>query len=196
MTKLVPYPSNEMAKPGDPTHAQGPAGLTLEADARLAKPEGPGEQRKLILTYSAGGALNQILWPASLSSQPQRRDELWKHTCFEAFIKPVGQDRYWEINISPAGDWNVYRFTSYRNEMTREEAVQALHPIFTRNGDQWRLSYEIWVPAWAVATELEVGLTSVIEDTSGEISYWAIHHAGAQPDFHLANSFTKRIGGG
>jgi hypothetical protein len=194
MTKLFPYPSQPDVKPGDQAHAQGPTGLKLEADARL---EGSGDHRKLVLTYSAGGALDKILWPASLSSQPQRRDELWKHTCFEAFIKPIGpgiKDEYWEINLSPAGDWNVYRFTSYRNGMAKEEAIQTLHPTFTKAGDQWQLTCELWVAAWSDAKELEVGLTSVIEDTSDEISYWAIHHAGPQPDFHLAKSFTKNIG--
>lgn len=189
MTKLIPYP----LKSGDAAHAQGPEGLKLEADARL---EGEGNQRKLILSYSAGGALEKILWPASLSRKPQRKDELWKHTCFEAFIKPMGpnfKDQYWEINFSPSGDWNIYRFTSYRDGMTKEEAIQSLHPASTNHGNQWRLGCEIWVPAWAKATALEIGLTSVIEETSGGISYWAIHHAGPQPDFHLAKSFTSHI---
>ncbi|MFL5815219.1 MAG: DOMON-like domain-containing protein [Bdellovibrionia bacterium] len=189
MTKLIPYP----LKPGDPAHAQGPAGLKLEADVRLEDSQG---QKKLVLTYSAGGALNHILWPASLSSHPQRRDELWKHTCFEAFIKPVGagfKKEYWEINLSPAGDWNVYHFTNYREGMKREEAIHALHPTFTKDGDHWRLSCSLWVPAWSKATQLEIGLTSVIEETSGEISYWAIHHAGPQPDFHLAKSFSAVV---
>jgi hypothetical protein len=186
MTKLIPYP----LKPGDSAHAQGPKGLNLEADARL---KGSGAERKLLLTYSAGGALDKILWPASLSSAPQRRDELWKHTCFEAFIKPAEQDSYWEINLSPAGDWNVYHFTGYRNGMAKEEAIQSLHPIFTKQGNQWQLSCELWVPAWSEAKKLEIGLTSVIEDPSAEISYWAIHHAGPQPDFHLAKSFTSHI---
>lgn len=186
MTKLIPYPLIS----GEAAHAQGPAGLKLEASARL---EGEGSQRRLILSYSAGGALEKILWPASLSSKTQRKDELWKHTCFEAFIKPEGQDQYWEINLSPSGDWNVYRFTSYRDGVTKEEAIQSLHPTFRRDGEQWRLSCELWVPAWANAIGLEVGLTSVIEEISGEISYWAIHHAGPQPDFHLAESFTSHI---
>jgi hypothetical protein len=180
MLKLVTYPSS----------SHGPAGLSLGAQATL---EGSGQDRKLVLTYAAGGALEKILWPASLTSKPQRKDELWKHTCFEAFIKPKGQDSYWEINLSPTGDWNVYRFSSYRNGMAREEAVQTLRPIFTKQGDQWHLSCEIWIPAWANAAGLEIGLTSVIEDTLGEISYWAIAHAGTRPDFHLAQSFIKNV---
>jgi hypothetical protein len=193
MTKLIPYLSNQNEKSGDSVHVQGPNGLKLEAEARL---EGSGRQRKLVLTYSAGGALDKIFWPASLSSTPQRRDEHWKHTCFEAFVKPIkpeGQEEYWEINLSPTGDWNVYRFTSYRNGMTKEESVQTLQPTFTKQGNQWHLSCALWVPAWSEAKELEIGLTSVIEETSGEISYWAIHHAGPQPDFHLAKSFINKV---
>jgi len=180
MPKLIPYPSSQ----------HGLSGLTLDADARL---KGVGNEKKVILTYSAGGALEKILWPASLTSMPQRKDELWKHTCFEAFIKPAGQDQYWEINLSPTGDWNVYRFSSYRQGMKREESIKALNPVFAKSGENGCLTCEVWIPEWKEAYELEVGLTSVMEEASGEISYWAITHTGSQPDFHLAESFTNRI---
>ncbi len=180
MPKLVAFPSSRHDL----------ADLSLEANAELV---GDGQERKLVLTYSAGGALEKILWPASLSGKPQRKDELWKHTCFEAFIKPVSQDQYWEINLSPTGDWNAYRFASYRQGMVKEEAIHSLQPLFAKEGDCWRLVCEIRLPAWANFSQLEIGLTTVIEETSGQISYWAIHHAGSQPDFHLAESFNHRL---
>jgi hypothetical protein len=186
MPKLIPFPSSH-ERPAD---QHGLSGLFLEADARI---EGKGDQRKLVLTYSAGGAIEKILWPARLTGKPQRKDELWKHTCFEAFIKPAGQDRYWEVNLSPSGDWNIYSFNAYRQGMMQEKAIQNLTPRFTQDGAVWHLSCEIWIAEWAKASELAVGLTAVIEETSSEISYWAIAHPEPLPDFHLAESFTNRI---
>jgi hypothetical protein len=33
----------------------------------------------------------------------------------------------------------------------------------------------------------------VIEDAQAQLSYWALRHAGARPDFHLADSFGLEI---
>jgi hypothetical protein len=180
MQKLNSYPSPSPELPD----------VTIEARAQIKR---VGDQQSIELTYSAGGALEKILWPASLSSKPQRKDELWKHTCFEAFIKPIGSDSYWEVNLSPSGDWNVYRFTSYRQGMAKEESIQVLNPCFSQEGKNWHLSCELWVPDWNSVTGFDVGLTTVLEATSGQIFYLALAHAGTQPDFHLAKSFKARL---
>src|SRR6185503_6002309 len=52
-----------------------------------------------------------------------RRDELWKHTCFEAFIALDRAGGYFEINLSPSFDWAVYRFSGYRAGMASSEAL-------------------------------------------------------------------------
>jgi hypothetical protein len=38
-----------------------------------------------------------------------------------------------------------------------------------------------------------IGLSAVIEDTNGEISYWALAHPPGKPDFHHANGFAYEI---
>ena len=43
-----------------------------------------------------------------------RRDELWKHTCFEAFVAENAGDGYRELNFAPSGEWAMYSFTGYR----------------------------------------------------------------------------------
>jgi hypothetical protein len=42
---------------------------------------------------------------------------------------------------------------------------------------------------WINRRELEASLSAVIESSTGEISYWALKHAGAKPDFHDPASF-------
>ena len=42
--------------------------------------------------------------------QPRRRDELWRHTCFELFVRYGNEPRYCEFNFAPSGDWAAYEF--------------------------------------------------------------------------------------
>ncbi len=41
----------------------------------------------------------------------------------------------------------------------------------------------------ADSSDLEVGVSCVIESTDGTTSYWAIIHQGTEPDFHNRSSF-------
>ena len=47
-----------------------------------------------------------------------RADELWRTTCFEAFLRPVGGESYVELNLSPSERWNAYDFDRYREAMS------------------------------------------------------------------------------
>ena len=38
-----------------------------------------------------------------------------------------------------------------------------------------------------------LGLTAVIEAQDGHLSYWALHHPAAQPDFHHRGGWTARV---
>jgi hypothetical protein len=40
---------------------------------------------------------------------------------------------------------------------------------------------------------LEVSLTAVIEQVGEGVSYWALAHTGAEPDFHRRDSFWLRL---
>ena len=66
------------------------------------------DQGILALDYELVAPADQLIWPAAAAS-PERRDELWQSTCLELFIAKPNEPRYWEINLSPSGDWNVYR---------------------------------------------------------------------------------------
>jgi hypothetical protein len=156
--------------------------------------EGFGRDRKIVIQHFVRGKIDQIRWPTIIDSQClSRRNELWKHTCFEAFIQPTHSRSYWEINLSPSGDWNVYRFDSYRQGMREELAIRDLISKISKDDQSWTSRLEIWIPEWDKSSSMELGLTCVIEDISGKLSYWAIHHAGAQPDFHLHESFTAKL---
>lgn len=125
----------------------------------------------------------------------QRQDNLWQHTCFEAFIAIPGQEAYWELNLAPGGGWNLYRLSSYRSPLEPEQALQQL-PLASRQGHGW-LTLETAVPLPAppaAAAELQLNLCAVLEAEGGELSYWALHHPGPEADFHRRDGFRLLLG--
>src|SRR5579864_8938224 len=65
----------------------------------------------MILRYVLTGAIAGL-------AVPRRTDELWRHTCFEAFLQPEPGSAYVELNFAPSTQWAAYRFTGYRKGMT------------------------------------------------------------------------------
>jgi hypothetical protein len=123
-----------------------------------------------------------------------RTDELWKHTCFEAFVKPHGAAFYYEINLSPSSQWALYRFDSYREGMRPVEAAKP--PAISVQSSDFRLELRAVVnlddlPELRDSTHLDVALAAVIESADGRVSYWALRHPAEKPDFHHTDSFVS-----
>ncbi|NMF90687.1 hypothetical protein GPA26_19635, partial [Aromatoleum petrolei] len=55
-----------------------------------------------------------------------------------------------------------------------------------------RLVLDVTLDAAALpqGSPLELGLTAVVETLDGTLSYWALRHPSARPDFHLRDAFT------
>src|SRR5437868_2964024 len=140
----------------------------------------------LRLTYRLEGDLERLNVPAP--RQPARADELWRHTCFEAFLSSTDAPGYAELNFAPSGEWAAYSFDDYRSGMKAIEQITTPSIRCTRASQLLQLDVELEPAAqWggaAQARELRVALTAVLEDTHGRISYWALAHPGARPDFH------------
>lgn len=112
-----------------------------------------------------------------------RTDELWRHTCFEAFIST--DDGYREFNFATTGQWASYRFSGYRQDMAPAPEEARLTSLEGR-GDYLDLGFVVDLPASAE----RLALSAVIEDVEGGLSYWALAHPSSKPDFHNARSFT------
>lgn len=172
----------------------------------------PMDASKLLLVYEVQGA-DKVLWPSGSSTENRtavdegcfsgkRRDELWKATCFECFLGPIGQENYVEWNFSIDGDWAAYSFKSYRDEMA---AATVQPPMFHLPQSEWRksgrlfLEVEADVPAELRSislARLQAGLTAVIVEPGQEKPfYWAIEHWREKPDFHARESFTLGLSG-
>lgn len=140
----------------------------------------------LTLHYRVHGDVGAILWPQRRA--PERRDELWKHTCFEVFVQARGEESYLEFNFSPSSQWAAYRFDRYRAGMC--EAVVAAPSIDARiDSDRAELTATLApLPARA-----RLGLSAIVETRGGEKSYWALAHPPDKPDFHHRDCFALEI---
>jgi len=175
--------------PGQP----GPAGFSVRAAAAWT---GPG---RLQLRYDVRGPAGALLWPPA-AVVPARRDGLWQHTCCEVFIQ-TGGSSYIEVNLAPAGHWAAYAFSGYRMRAVQEPAWRAPQVDAAgtagEGGDwHWLLQATLELPV-VIAPQAPMGLCAVLESArDGTLSYWALAHPRAQPDFHDAAGHlpTKDLG--
>src|SRR5258708_12741767 len=85
---------------------------------------------RLVLSYVVTGKMSDIRMPPVMPSA--RADELWRHTCFEAFVRAASGPAYYEFNFAPSTQWAAYRFNGYRSGMTAAEISPP--PIQVRSG--------------------------------------------------------------
>jgi hypothetical protein len=148
----------------------------------------------LAISYTCIGPLTELVIPEP-AGMPTRKDGLWEETCFEFFLAVINHDRYWEFNLSPAGDWNVYCFKLYRQGMQAEPAFASFPFSVQRRPDALHISLEFDLTRVIPVSDqtVEAGISAVIKPVSGEISYWALTHPGIKADFHKRDSFTIKL---
>lgn len=144
----------------------------------------------LTLHYALKGDLEKIEIPA-IGDIPNRKDELWQTTCFEFFLGKHYSTHYWEFNLSPNGDWNIYRFENYRQTMEVENRVHSLPFNILRDSNALFLGLELNLHdlSTTINQNFDVSITTVIKHKDGDTSYWAVKHCGEEADFHLRDSF-------
>lgn len=173
--------------------------------------ENGNQARDLSLVYTLVGDLAQLAVPTPAA--PVFTDLLWQQTCCELFIAEAealtptpshsASSAYREFNFSPSGAWAVYDFAAYRERVDAADLSSALlhglHPTISLQQvavDCLQLRVEL--PAGLLPsfpTPWHIGITAVIAartEEKGGKSYWALHHAREQPDFHARESFTLR----
>lgn len=144
----------------------------------------------LAIDFFLTGDLAQLVI-APPAAEPSRRDNLWQTTCFECFFAPPESLAYWECNLSPAGHWNIYRFTDYRQGKQPEATITNPPLTVSRNGKQsLHLSLRLALGKIVLpALPISLGISAVVESCAGTLSYWALRHSGVKPDFHRREDF-------
>lgn len=171
------------------------AALGLELNGLLRR---EGDQVRV--RYALGGDLATVVVPAPGAAGPCREDGLWEHTCFELFLAAEGEEPYWEVNLAPNGDWNLYRLESYRRGLAPVSDRDALPFAVRRGPEDLQLMLQLQLPqelARVCRTRpLQLGITAVIEQRGNILSHWALEHGGAEADFHRREDFRLRLAPG
>jgi len=164
------------------------AATQIEVDVARPRPD------SLVLSYVVSGRISDLRLPPIVAAA--RADELWQHTCFEAFVRPSAGPGYYEFNFSPSLDWAIYRFSAYREEMSPAEISRAPKISVRRGDDGLELQSAVRLGHLADlrdARHLRIALAAVIEDENGRLSYWGLRHPPGKPDFHHPNGFALEV---
>ncbi len=149
---------------------------------------------RLVLHYVVTGAISKIRLPSAAA--PARSDELWRHTCFEAFARAQNGSAYYEFNFAPQAAWAAYRFDFYRKGMraATEVGVPRIETRSSSGAFELLASLELDRAAdLPKDAPWRLGLSAVVEETSGHLSYWALTHPKGKADFHHSACFALEI---
>ncbi|HXI86767.1 MAG TPA: DOMON-like domain-containing protein [Parvularculaceae bacterium] len=169
-------------------------GSTCDAATRIVTYAERRKPNELALRYVVHGAIGNLALPAEAASA--RRDELWRHTCFEAFVSAPQSAAYAEFNFSPSTEWAAYLFDGYRAGMRAALEMSAPAISMERNDQRFTLRAVVdLTPFAAIAGDAlwRIGLSAVIEEASGRKSYWALAHGPGAPDFHHSDCFALEL---
>jgi hypothetical protein len=153
-----------------------------------------GRPGRLQLNYFVIGVMANLRKPER--GTPTRMDNLWRHTCFEAFVRPSQSAAYYEFNFAPSLHWAAYRFDTYRQgmRMAGEEWQPTLKFSARDPGCELQVSLDLSrFPGLGDDVPLQLNLAAVVEETSGRISYWAAAHPPGRADFHHGKCFSVEL---
>ena len=148
----------------------------------------------LVLSYVVTGRIDDIRVPPVVT--PIRSDELWRHTCFEAFVGTSTGPEYYEFNFAPSTQWAAYRFSGYRKGMCAESEIGPPRIEVHSNGACYELQALLALeplPHLPNDAVWRLGLSAVIEETSGRRSHWALAHPPGKADFHHSDCFAHEL---
>jgi hypothetical protein len=168
-------------------HPQTPSQSVRQIDVVAEETKNGG----LMLAFVLAGDISALSIPES--RPPRRADLLWQHTCFEAFVMAGEGPGYREYNFSPSGEWAAYDFRAYRDGGVLENE-HAPGIVVRKTMDRLELGAEIGHGLLPQGRPLRLGLSAVVEDAAGKISYWALRHPPGKPDFHHIDNFAVQLG--
>ena len=148
----------------------------------------------LVLSYVVTGRIGDLRLPAVTASA--RADELWRRTCFEAFVRASLGEAYYEFNFAPSSQWAAYRFDRYRSGMRVAAEIGAPRIEVQSAAGRYTLLAKLELDALSSLPSnsgWHLGLAAVVEETDGNKSYWALAHPAGKPDFHHADGFALEL---
>jgi hypothetical protein len=152
-------------------------------------------EARLRVRFEMEGDLERLRMPPTPPSQaPQaiQGERLWEHTCFEVFMGCEADERYREFNVAPSRQWATYAFRRRREAEARD--LSGI-PVIQVERTERNIALDLALPLEPMFANapLRLGLSAVLEDTTGACSHWALRHPGDRPDFHHPDSFALRL---
>ena len=159
------------------------------------------QAHSLLLAYVVTGKISDLLMPPVAAAA--RTDELWRHTCFEAFVRSLPGAAYYEFNFAPSTQWAAYQFSGYRRGMRVATEIKAPWIAVESSPERFILQAsleldQLLIPAPSGGVTIgdtmwRLGLSAVIEEANGRRSYWALAHPPGKADFHHPDGFTLKL---
>lgn len=140
------------------------------------------------MSFEVRGNLADLQGLSGLSSvaADQPTEGLWESTCFEAFFAVENQQSYYEVNLSSAGQWMVFRFDG---ERTGRQICATFKPTNFKTSlvdGKFVLSAELYLGSVKelIGQILVCTPAVVLRKTDDSVSYWSLRHTQKKPDFH------------
>jgi hypothetical protein len=170
-------------------HPDSPGSAVTSVEAEAVRADSA-----LVLSYFVTGTISELRLPPA-AAEATRTDELWQHTCFEAFVCSSPNAGYYEFNFAPSTQWAAYRFSAYRSGMRIATEISAPQIELQSGSEHCTLRAllkldRIDLPA---DSPWRLGVSAVIEETNGRKSYWALAHPPGNPDFHHPDCFACEL---
>jgi hypothetical protein len=171
-------------------HSDSPCFSVAGAEVEISRPGA----NSLVLLYTLTGNMGDIRIPPVVSTA--RSDELWQHTCFEAFVRASSGAEYYEFNFAPSTQWAAYRFSSYRSGMRVAAEISAPSIKVQSKPDCFTLQASLDLNQLSsLPREVlwRLGLSALVEDMNDQKSYWALAYPPGKPDFHHLDCFAYEL---
>ncbi len=171
-------------------HPDSLCSAVTDVEVDVARPHAGG----LLLCYHVTGEIADLRVPPVVTAA--RSDELWRHTCFEVFVGTAANTAYHEFNFAPSTQWAAYRFSGYRSGMRVATEIGAPGIDVQSSPGRYTLQAALeldWLSSLPCDARWRLGLSAVIEETSGRKSYWALAHPPGQADSHHSDCFAHEL---
>lgn len=152
-------------------------------------------QDSLFISYKMTGDLASIDL-GSETPNHSRVIKLWEKSCFELFIKNQ-KDSYVEFNFSPEFEWNAFYFAKKGDALAEYARIDSVKIDILLSLEVFHLIVQIdkkkFPDGFFDGNELSAGITSVVKQKNGSLSYWALSHEDTRPNFHDFRSFRYKF---
>jgi len=176
-------------------HPASPCFAVTRIEVEVARPRA----RSLVLAYFVTGKISDLAMPPVAAAV--RTHELWRHTCFEAFVRRSPGLAYYEFNFAPSTQWAAYQFGSYRSDVRVANEICVSLINVESSPERYALQASLEFDEFSREASggaggkdaWRLGLSAVIEEASGRQSYWALAHPPGKPDFHHSDCFALEV---